>query len=102
MNIILVSNRLAKTRSITLDGGQALFLMLMMFGLMLGAAFALQYSLVRFAPEGLGEGMRTLLSKAYVDERQKQQANLFSSLDTMASRIGQMQDRKSTRLNSSH
>ena len=91
MNIILVSNRLAKTRSITLDGWQALFLMLMMFGLMLGAAFALQYSLVRFAPEGLGEGMRTLLSKAYVDERQKQQANLFSSLDTMASRIGQMQ-----------
>jgi murein DD-endopeptidase MepM/ murein hydrolase activator NlpD len=91
MNIILVSNRLVKTRSITLDGWQALFLMLMMFGLMLGAAFALQYSLVRFAPEGLGEGMRTLLSKAYVDERQKQQSNLFSSLDTMASRIGQMQ-----------
>lgn len=91
MNIILVSNRLAKTRSITLDGWQALFLTLMMFGLMLGAAFALQYSLVRFAPEGLGEGMRTLLSKAYVDERQKQQSNLFSSLDTMASRIGQMQ-----------
>ena len=91
MNIILVSNRLAKTRSITLDGWQALFLMLMVFGLMLGAAFALQYSLVRFAPEGLGEGMRTLLSKAYTDERQKQQSNLFSSLDTMASRIGQMQ-----------
>lgn len=91
MNIILVSNRLAKTRSITLDGLQVLLLMLMMFGLMLVAAFALQYSLVRFAPEGLGEGMRTLLSKAYIDERQKQQSNLFSSLDTMASRIGQMQ-----------
>jgi len=91
MNIILVSNRLAKTRSITLGGWQILFLMLMLFGLMLGAAFSLQYSLVRFAPEGLGEGMRTLLSKAYIDERQKQQSNLFSSLDTMASRIGQMQ-----------
>lgn len=91
MNIILVSNRLAKTRSITLGGWQIMFLMLMLFGLMLGAAFAMQYSLVRFAPEGLGEGMRTLLSKAYIDERQKQQSNLFSSLDTMASRIGQMQ-----------
>lgn len=68
-----------------------MFLMLMLFGLMLGAAFAMQYSLVRFAPEGLGEGMRILLSKAYTDERQKQQSNLFSSLDTMASRIGQMQ-----------
>jgi len=91
MNIILVSNRLAKTRSITLGGWQILFLMMLLSGLMLGAAFALQYSLVRFAPEGLGEGMRTLLSKAYIDERQKQQSNLFSSLDTMASRIGQMQ-----------
>jgi len=91
MNIILVSNRLAKTRSITLGGWQIMFLMLMLFSLMLGAAFAMQYSLVRFAPEGLGEGMRTLLSRAYIDERQKQQSNLFSSLDTMASRIGQMQ-----------
>lgn len=91
MNIILVSNRLAKTRSITLGGWQILFLMLMLFGLMLGAAFTLQYALVRFAPEGLGEGMRTLLSKAYIEEKQKQQSNLFSSLDTMANRIGQMQ-----------
>ncbi|MEO8331184.1 MAG: M23 family metallopeptidase [Gallionella sp.] len=91
MNIILVSNRLAKTRSISLGGWQILLLLLMLLGLMLGAAFFLQYSLVRFAPEGVGEGMRTLLSKAYIEERQKQQSNLFSSLDTMASRIGQMQ-----------
>lgn len=91
MNIILVSSRLAKTRSISLMGWQILSLLLLLFCLMLGAAFVLQYSLVRFAPEGLGEGMRTLLSKAYTDERQKQQASMFSSLDTMASRIGQMQ-----------
>jgi murein DD-endopeptidase MepM/ murein hydrolase activator NlpD len=91
MNIILVSNRLAKIRRIALGEWQILFLMLMLFGLMFGAAFAFQYSLVRFAPEGLGEGMRTLLSKAYIDERQKQQSNLYSSLDAMASRIGQMQ-----------
>jgi len=91
MNVILVSNRLAKTRSVTLGGWQIFFLTLLLSGLMLVAAFALQYSLVRFAPEGLGEGMRTMLSKAYIEERQKQQSNMFSSLDTMASRIGQMQ-----------
>ncbi|MFZ5523640.1 MAG: M23 family metallopeptidase [Pseudomonadota bacterium] len=91
MNIILVSSHLAKTRRITLGGWQLFGLMLILSGLMLGAAFALQYSLVRFAPDGVGEGMRTLLSKAYIEERQKQQSSLFSSLDTMASRIGQMQ-----------
>ena len=91
MNIILVSNRLAKTRSMTLGVWQTIFLMLLMFFVMLVAAFAFQYSLVRYAPDGVGEGLRTMLSKAYLDERQKQQTNLYSSLDTMASRIGQMQ-----------
>ncbi|TAN83731.1 MAG: M23 family metallopeptidase [Gallionella sp.] len=91
MNVILVSDRLAKTRSIMLNGWQILFLMLLLSGLMLGAAFALQYALVRFAPEGLNDGIRTLLSRVQSDEQQKQQSYLRSSLDAMASRVGQMQ-----------
>ena len=91
MNVILVSSRLAKTRSITLGGWQVLFLMLLLFGLMLGAAFALQYALVRFAPESLNDEIRTLLSKVQSDEQQKQQTYLHSSLDAMATRVGQMQ-----------
>jgi len=91
MNIILVSDHLAKTRRISLKGWQILVLMLLMFGLMLGAAFALQHTMVRLAPGALGEGMRQILTKAYLEERQKQQSNMFSSLDAMASRIGQMQ-----------
>ena len=91
MNIILVSNRLAKSRSISLGPWQiALFLMLLSV-LMLGAAFTLQYALVRFAPEGLNDEIRTLLSKVQSDEQQKQQVYLRSSLDAMASRVGQMQ-----------
>ena len=91
MNIILVSGRLAKTRRITLDGWQIALLALLLSVLMLGAAFALQYAVVRYAPEGLSEEMRTLLSKVQNEEQQKQQVYLHSSLDAMATRVGQMQ-----------
>jgi septal ring factor EnvC (AmiA/AmiB activator) len=91
MNVILVSSSLAKTRSITLNGWQISLLLLLLFGTMLGAAFTMQYSLVRFAPESLGDGMRTFLSKVQSAEQQKQQSYLHSSLDAMAARVGQMQ-----------
>jgi murein DD-endopeptidase MepM/ murein hydrolase activator NlpD len=93
MNIILVSNRLVKTRSITLAGWQIMFLLLLLSGLMLGAALTLQYALVRYAPDSLSDGIRTLLSEVQSDEQQKQQVYLHSSLDAMAIRVGQMQAR---------
>ncbi len=91
MNIILVSNRMAKTRSISLGGWQIALLLMLLSGLMLGAAFTFQYVLVRFAPEGLSDEIRTLLSKVQSDEQQKQQVYMHSSLDAMAVRVGQMQ-----------
>jgi len=91
MNVILVSNRLAKTRIISLGGWQVLFLLLLLSGMVWAAALTLQYTLVRFAPEGLSDGVRTLLSKIQSEERQKQQSYVYSSLDTMAARVGQMQ-----------
>lgn len=91
MNVILVSSRLAKTRSITLGGWQVALLLLLLFWLMSGVAFSLQYALVRFAPEGLNDDIRALLSRVQSDEREKQQTYLNSSLDAMASRVGQMQ-----------
>lgn len=93
MNIIIVSNRLAKTRtrSITLGGRHLLFLMPLLFGLLLIAAFTLQYVLIRFAPEGLADEMRTLLSEVRSAEQLKQESYLHSSLDAMAARVGQMQ-----------
>jgi len=59
--------------------------------LMLAAAFVLQYAVVRYAPEGLSDEMRALLSKVQNEEQQRQQVYLHSSLDAMATRIGQMQ-----------
>lgn len=93
MNIIIVSNRLAKarTRSITLGGRHLLLLMPLLLGLLLVAAFSLQYVLVRFAPESLVDEMRTLLSEVRSAEQLKQESYLHSSLDAMAARVGQMQ-----------
>ncbi|MBI5439322.1 MAG: M23 family metallopeptidase [Nitrosomonadales bacterium] len=91
MNVILVSNSLAKTRSMTLSGRHIAFLVVLLFGLILGAAFTLQYALVRFGPEGLSDEMRAFLSKVQSAEQQKQQSYLHSSLDAMAVRVGQMQ-----------
>jgi murein DD-endopeptidase MepM/ murein hydrolase activator NlpD len=91
MNIILVSNRLAKTRTISLGTWQIALMLLLLSGLMLGVAFTLQYALVRFAPESLSDEIRTLLSQVQNDEQQKQQIYLHSSLDAMAARVGQMQ-----------
>ena len=91
MNVIIVSNRLANTRSVTLGGWQLLFLVVLLSGLVWAAAFTLQYTLVRFAPEGLSDGVRTLLSKIQSEEQQKQQSYVHNSLDAMAARVGQMQ-----------
>lgn len=93
MNIIIVSNSLAKsrTRSITLGGRQMLFLMPLLLGLLLVAAFTLQYLVIRFVPESLTDEMRTLLSEVRSEEQQKQEAYLRSSLDALAARVGQMQ-----------
>ena len=91
MNIILVSNRLAKTRSVVLGIWQILTLLLVLFVLMWSVTFAAQYALVRFAPEGLNDEIRALLSQVKSDEQQKQQLYMHSSLDAMAARVGQMQ-----------
>lgn len=93
MNIIIVSNRLAKTRtrSITVGGKQLLLLMPLLLGLLMIAAFSLQYVLIRFAPERLADEMRTLISEVRSAEQQRQESYLHSSLDAMAARVGQMQ-----------
>jgi len=91
MNIILVSSRLAKARSITLGKPHILFFMLLLCVLVLVAATALQYTLVHYAPAVLGTDARALLINEQNEERQKQQSYMHSSLDAMAAKLGQMQ-----------
>ncbi|MBI5436331.1 MAG: peptidoglycan DD-metalloendopeptidase family protein [Nitrosomonadales bacterium] len=91
MNIILVSSRFAKVRSITLNGTHLLLAALLAVGLLLAAAFAVQYTLIRFHPDAMSTEMRAWLASVQTEGQQKQQSYLREGLDTMAARMGQMQ-----------
>ncbi len=91
MNIILVSSRFAKVRSITLNGTHLLLVALLAMGLLLAAVFAVQYTLIRFHPDAMSTEMRAWLASVQAEGQQKQQSYLREGLDTMAGRMGQMQ-----------
>lgn len=78
MDIILVSSRFAKARSITLRGRHLLLGALLVAGM---SVFAVQYAIGHFAPAAQG-------SRA---EEQRKQANLQDGLSALAARVGQMQ-----------
>lgn len=91
MNIILVSNRFAKARSIEITANHALLAVLLASGLFLTAVFAAQYLIVRFQPSALSTDMRAWLASAQAEGQQKQQSYFREGMDTMAMRLGQMQ-----------
>lgn len=91
MNIILVSNRYAKARSITLTRVHLVALAILATVLFVAAVLSAQYAIVRFQPGLMGNELRSWLASAQQDEQQKQQAYLRKSMDTLAMRLGQMQ-----------
>lgn len=91
MNIILVSNRFAKARSVTLTGTHLIIIAILAAGLFVAAVFAAQYAIVRFQPGLMSNELRAWMASAQQDEQQKQQAYLRKSLDTLAMHLGQMQ-----------
>ena len=93
MNIILVSNNLAKTRNVSLNGMHLLAAAAVFLALFVMAVFAAEYAIVRIQPGRVSNEMRAWLASAQNHEQQKQQAYLRESLDTMAISLGQMQAR---------
>ena len=93
MNIILVSNNLAKTRSVSLNSLQLIAVAAVFFVLFIMAVLSAEYAIVRFQPGRISNDMRAWLASAQNHEQQKQQAYLRESLDTMAISLGQMQAR---------
>jgi len=93
MNIILVSNNLAKTRNVSLNGMHLLVTAAIFLVLFVMAVLAAEYAIVRFQPGRISNEMRAWLASAQNHEQQKQQAYLRESLDTMAISLGQMQAR---------
>jgi len=91
MDIILVSNRLTKARSVTLTKVHLLALVILAMALFVGAVLTAQYAIVRLQPGSISNELRTWLASAQEDELKKQQAYVRESMDTLAKRLGQMQ-----------
>ena len=91
MNIILVSGKLARARTITLStphmvfGGAAGLIGLLVL------AFALQYLVLRFAPGLNSNLLNTLILSAQHEQNEKTQSYLRENLSALASKLGQMQ-----------
>lgn len=91
MNIILVSNNLAKARTLTLT---RLHLALAAGAFLLSAvllAMALNYLSLRYADKIDSPTLRSLVLSVQAEEQQKTQSYLRDSLNAMAVRMGQMQ-----------
>lgn len=91
MNIILVSGKLTKARSLTLTvphlvlGGAAILLIVLI------VAFGLQYFMLRYASSVNSPLMNTLILSAQQEHNEKTQTYLRDNLNAMASKLGQMQ-----------
>jgi murein DD-endopeptidase MepM/ murein hydrolase activator NlpD len=91
VDIILVSNRYAKARSITLTRTRLAAIAMVGAVLFVAIVLAAQYAIVRLQPGLMSNELRSWLASAQQDEIQKQQTYLRKSMDTMAMRLGQMQ-----------
>jgi murein DD-endopeptidase MepM/ murein hydrolase activator NlpD len=91
MNIILVSGKLTKARTLTLTIphlvlGTAATLLALLF-----LAFGLQYSVLRYAASLDSPLLTTLVLSAQQEQNEKTQSYLRDSLNAMASKLGEMQ-----------
>jgi hypothetical protein len=91
VDIILVSGRFAKARTIRLNGARLLGLALLAGTILVTTAIAAQYVLVRMHSALVSDDMRAWLASAQTEEQHKQQVYMRASLDAMAKRVGQMQ-----------
>jgi murein DD-endopeptidase MepM/ murein hydrolase activator NlpD len=91
MNIILVSERLAKARTITLGAPQLVLLGLgALFSLVILAA-AMNYVMLRFAADINIPYLQTMLLSAQREQHQKSESYMRENLNAMAVKLGQMQ-----------
>jgi len=91
MNIILVSGRLAKARTITLGLPQFVLLGLGMLVSVLALASAINYVMLRFAAELNIPYLQSILRSAQQEQHAKTESYLRENLNAMAVRLGQMQ-----------
>lgn len=93
MNIILVSNGLNKARSFTLRGPQLGLLAVGMVFTIISLAVLLHYFSLRYALNNDSPYLRSLLVSVQAQENERMQSYLRDSLNTMASKVGELQAR---------
>lgn len=91
MNIILVSEKLPKARTITLGWSHLAGAAVLMMVLVLTLAGALNYGILRFAAELNIPYVREVLVSIHQRQQEKNQSYLQDNLNAMAVRLGQMQ-----------
>jgi murein DD-endopeptidase MepM/ murein hydrolase activator NlpD len=93
VNIILVSDSLAKSRSMTLSQGQVL---LVAFGILLAGfvlATATYVVTMKFAVDLRNPYLRALLTSLHQDEVKRSEAQVKENLDALAAKVGELQAR---------
>ncbi|MDH5534246.1 MAG: M23 family metallopeptidase [Betaproteobacteria bacterium] len=91
MNIILVSEKLAKTRTITLGLPHLVMLGVGAVASVLALAAMMHYMALRFVPEVTLPYVSPMLISAQQQQHDKTQSYLRENLNAMAVRLGQMQ-----------
>ena len=91
MNIILISNNLAKARTLTLTSMHLALLAGAFFLAAILLAMGLNYLSLRYADKIDSPSLRSLVLSVQQEEQQKTQSYLRDSLNAMADRMGQMQ-----------
>ena len=91
MNIILVSERLAKARTITLGLPHVALLGLAMLISVVAVAAAMNYLMLRVASDFNVPYLQTMLLSAQQEQHEKSQSYLQENLNAMAVKLGQMQ-----------
>jgi murein DD-endopeptidase MepM/ murein hydrolase activator NlpD len=91
MNIILVSGKSSKVRSITLGKRQLAVIATGMLFAIVALAFVLHYVSLRYAVVNDSPYLHSILSTLQAQENEKMRSYLRESLNAMAAKMGQMQ-----------
>jgi murein DD-endopeptidase MepM/ murein hydrolase activator NlpD len=93
VNIILVSDSLAKSRSMTLSQGQVF---LIAFGILVAGfmlAMATYVATMKFAVDLRNPYLRALMASLHQDEQKRSEAQVKENLDALAAKVGELQAR---------
>jgi murein DD-endopeptidase MepM/ murein hydrolase activator NlpD len=93
VNIILVSSSSSKARTFTLGAPQLSMLMMGAFLAIISLAVLLHYFSLRYAIVNDSPYLRSLLVSLQAQENERMQTYLRDSLNTMASKVGELQAR---------